>query len=186
MPKYSKRNKSTKHIRPHKRLSLKEMENTTHKRKLTKKSNRKYQNNTNIGPIEADKKRQENERIINLVDKMLTKFMKFQQLVKYEDDVDEIKDMFQSEMCKDNLFSVQKTICGVGSYKVVLLCKENIADCKYVYAFDFKHHPDEEGDEKFMQGGQYEDLYQLNKILSIAPIFHKKLYCGYSNMQRVN
>jgi hypothetical protein len=28
-----------------------------------------------------------------------------------------------------------------------------MADCKYVYAFDFKHHPKEPGDEKFMKGG---------------------------------
>ena len=83
-------------------------------------------------------------------------------------------------MCRDNLFKVRKTICGVGSYKVVLLCKEDIADCKYVYAFDFKHHPKEPGDEQFMKGGLYGDLYEYDNILSLAPIFHRKLYCGYN------
>lgn len=190
-----KQNKKTKRIikntqKPQKRLSLMEINDMQHKRRLVKVSNTKYKNHIIKSElqkkVELQQKRNENERIVTIVEKLLNNFIIFQKKVKYEDDVDEIKDIFESEMCKDNIFNVKKTICGTGSYKVVLLCKENISDCKYVYAFDFKHHPDEDGDEKFMKEGRYKDLAQLDNILSITPIFHKKLYCGYSNAQRVD
>lgn len=156
------------------RPSLKEIENANKPRKLSKHNNN------------LDERRKTNNIVVHIVEKLLTQFAEFHDKVKYDDDVDDIKDLFEQFMCKDNVFNVKKTICGVGSYKVVLLCNENIPDCKYVYAFDFKHHPEEEGDEKFMKGGRYEDLHELDKYLSIAPLFHKKLYCGYSDRQRVD
>lgn len=66
------------------------------------------------------------------------------------------------------------------------MCNSTASECKYVYAFDFKHHPEEEGDEKFMEGGTYGNLKKYNKILSISPIYHQKLYCGYKDRQRVD
>ena len=67
-----------------------------------------------------------------------------------------------------------------------MLCKGDKSECKYVYAFDFKHHPEEAGDEKFMTGGKYGELSHFDNILSISPVFHRKLYCGYKDRQRVD
>jgi serine/threonine protein kinase len=179
-----------------KRLSLKELDSKNVKlTKINKKA--KYPNSpsskTNLrnsvkkhNQNNKTAEHRENERIVEIVERLFEKFKIFKNKVRYEDDGDEIKEEFQMEMCKDNLFNVKKTICGVGSYKVVLLCNQDLADCKYVYAFDFKHHPKEPGDEKFMKGGRYSELYKYNDILSIAPIFHKKLYCGYDDLQRVD
>jgi serine/threonine protein kinase len=179
-----------------KRLSLKELDSKN--LKLTKINMKaKYPNSSSIknslrnsvkkyNQNNKTSEHMENERIVEIVERLFQKFKEFKNKVMYEDDGDQIKEEFQMEMCKDNLFKVKKTICGVGSYKVVLLCNQPMADCKYVYAFDFKHHPKEPGDEKFMKGGLYGDLYQYNDVLSIAPIFHKKLYCGYNDLQRVD
>jgi hypothetical protein len=179
-----------------KRLSLKELDTKNIKlTKINKKAKHPYSPSPNITLKNSVKKHnqnnnitehKENQRIVEIVERLFDKFKTFKNKVRYEDDSDEIKEEFQREMCKDNLFKVKKTICGIGSYKVVLLCNQPMADCKYVYAFDFKHHPKEPGDEKFMKGGRYGNLYQYNDILSIAPIFHKKLYCGYDELQRVD
>jgi serine/threonine protein kinase len=177
-----------------KRLSIKEIEDSKKPRRLSKIQKEKVKYPHSPSPNKSirntikhkNAEQEENKRIITIVERLFDKFVKFKNSVRYEDDVNEIKESFQYEMCRDNLFKVRKTICGVGSYKVVLLCKEDIADCKYVYAFDFKHHPKEPGDEQFMKGGLYGDLYEYDNILSLAPIFHRKLYCGYKDIQRVD
>lgn len=177
-----------------KRLSLKESEDKNKNRRLSKIQHQKVnyphsphkKKTIRKSMKENNSEAKENQRIIEIVERLFDKFVHFKNSVRYEDRVDEIKDSFHTEMCRDGLFKVKKTICGVGSYKVVLLCKDNIPDCKYVYAFDFKHHPKEPGDEKFMKGGLYGELYELDKVLSIAPIYHRKLYCGYKDIQRVD
>lgn len=168
------------------RLSLDEL----NPGKKTKLGHKKFHNftkkskNTNIR--KSIKDNQDNKKVVDTVERLFMKFKHFKNKVEYNDDPTEIKDEFQIEMCKDGFFSLGKTICGVGSYKVVLLCKGENAECKYVYAFDFKHHPNEDGDEKFMSGEKYGELSNYDNILSISPVFHRKLYCGYKDRQRVD
>jgi len=191
------KHKKTRRPSTKRRLSLDELDpkkftklgnskykNINHKTNLSKQTIRKSMNNDRHHA--NDKHHVENQRIVDIVERLFIKFKEFNDNNNFEDDPTLLKDEFQKTMCKDELFKVKKTICGVGSYKVVILCKENIPDCKYVFAFDFKHHPKEDGDEKFMPSGRYGDLSKLDNILSIAPIFHRKLYCGYKNRQRVD
>ena len=96
------------------RLSLSEIEDKKNPRKLSKTKN-KYKNEPSGKHIrksiqyEKSIKEKENHIIVDVVNRLYEKFNQFQKKVKYEDDVDDIKDIFQSEMCRDNLFSVRKT-----------------------------------------------------------------------------
>jgi serine/threonine protein kinase len=130
--------------------------------------------------------KQEIDDVINITNRLFERYNNFKRLNMYERNPENLKKRLKRELCKNSVFRVKDAICSEGGYKIVVLCNSKIPECKYVYAFDFKHHPLEEGDEKFMEGGTYEKLKKYNKILSIAPIYHQKLYCGYKDRQRVD